>query len=71
MLKLVLHLRGLTAAGKAGATMSNTNSFSHLTLEERLMELFELYRAGGLTCKVVEYAVYAFDFVYYSGHDFV
>ncbi len=36
-----------------------------------LMELFKFYRAGGLTCKVVEYAVYAFDFVYYSGHDFV
>lgn len=35
MLQLVLHLRNLTAAGKAGDAMSNTNSFSHLTLEER------------------------------------
>ncbi len=33
--------------------------------------LLELYRAGGLTCKVVEYAVYAFDLVYYTSHDFI
>ena len=35
MLRLVLHFICLTAAGKAGATMSKTNAFSHLTLEER------------------------------------
>lgn len=35
MLQLVLHLRYLTAAGKAGIYMSNSNAFSHLTLEER------------------------------------
>lgn len=35
MLHLVLHFRYLTAAGKAGICMSNSNAFSHLTLEER------------------------------------
>ena len=35
MLHLVLHFRYLTAAGKAGTYMSNSNAFSHLTLEER------------------------------------
>lgn len=35
MLLLVLHLWYLTAIGKAGIIMSRTNSFSHLTLEER------------------------------------
>ena len=35
MLRLVLHFRYLTAAGKAGICMSNSNAFSHLTLEER------------------------------------
>lgn len=35
MLHLVLHFRYLTAAGKAGIYMSNSNAFSHLTLEER------------------------------------
>lgn len=35
MLHLVLHFRYLTAAGKAGIYMCNSNAFSHLTLEER------------------------------------
>lgn len=35
MLPLVLYFRYLTAAGKAGIYMSNSNAFSHLTLEER------------------------------------
>lgn len=35
MLLLVLHFIYLTAAGKAGIYMSNSNAFSHLTLEER------------------------------------
>ena len=35
MLHLVLHFRYLTAAGKAGTYMSDSNAFSHLTLEER------------------------------------
>lgn len=35
MLHLVLHFRYLTAARKAGIYMSNSNAFSHLTLEER------------------------------------
>lgn len=35
MLHLVLHFRYLTAAGKAGTYMCNSNAFSHLTLEER------------------------------------
>lgn len=35
MLLLVLHFIYLTVAGKAGIYMSNSNAFSHLTLEER------------------------------------
>lgn len=35
MLRLVLHYEYLTAAGKADNIMSETNSFSHLTIEER------------------------------------
>lgn len=35
MLHLVLHFTYLTAAGKAGVAMSVTNTFTHLTLEER------------------------------------
>ena len=33
--QLLLHLRGSTAAGKAGTLMSVSNTFNHLTLEER------------------------------------
>ena len=35
MWHLVLHSMSSTAAGKAGALMSVSNAFSHLTLEER------------------------------------
>ena len=39
MLHLVLHFIYLTAARRAGIYMSNSNAFSHLTLEERCIIL--------------------------------
>ncbi|WP_442911438.1 helix-turn-helix domain-containing protein [Lachnotalea sp. AF33-28] len=49
MWHLVLHFRYLAAIGKAGIFMSESNSFSHLTLQERHIILASITNGSSKT----------------------